>query len=96
MIWQENYVEKTLLHLVRRNSNGFRDMNKIRKDPNLCWFYRENLPITMDINHDVKELIKNNFPGKDYEMSGNAILILTDDLPQLHELITNYFNEHQL
>ena len=95
MIWKEDYVEKTLLHLVRRKSSGFRDVNKIRKNPDLCFYYKENLPITIDTNDGVKQLIKDNFPGKDYEISGNTILIFTNHIPQLHELIEQFFNEYQ-
>ena len=95
MIWKEPYGSKTLLHLVRRNNHTFRDVNKIRKDADKCWFYREGLPIAMTPNEDIKELVQQSFPGKDYEMSGCAILIRNEHLSSLHNMITKYFDEYQ-
>ena len=95
MIWKEEFDNKTFLHLVRRNNHTFRDVNKIRKDAKKCWFFKDNLPIAMTPNDDVKDIVRANFKGDDYEITGCNILILTEHLPTLYQLIEDYFNSYQ-
>ncbi|EAX71177.1 hypothetical protein TVAG_596710, partial [Trichomonas vaginalis G3] len=59
----ENEEDKdmVMLHLVRRNNKSFYDLAKIYKsDRN--WFYRENLPISMTPNEDVKQIVQDTLP----------------------------------
>ncbi|KAK8857442.1 hypothetical protein M9Y10_015847 [Tritrichomonas musculus] len=59
------------------------------------WFYRENLPIAMTPNEDIKSLVKKIFPGSDYKMNGSMININEKHLSKLHEEISKYFDEFQ-
>ncbi|KAI5491961.1 KilA, N-terminal/APSES-type HTH, DNA-binding family, partial [Trichomonas vaginalis G3] len=88
----ENEEDKdmVMLHLVRRNNKSFYDLAKIYKsDRN--WFYRENLPISMTPNEQIKEIVKNTLPQTHYDIKGCTILTFKEDLPLLKEKITEYF-----
>ncbi|KAI5489879.1 KilA, N-terminal/APSES-type HTH, DNA-binding family, partial [Trichomonas vaginalis G3] len=87
----ENEEDKdmVMLHLVRRNNKSFYDLAKIYKsDRN--WFYRENLPISMTPNEDVKQIVQDTLPQTHYDMKGCTILTFKEDLPLLKEKITEY------
>ncbi|EAX86308.1 hypothetical protein TVAG_389200 [Trichomonas vaginalis G3] len=89
----ENEEDKdmVMLHLVRRNNKSFYDLAKIYKsDRN--WFYRENLPISMTPNEQIKEIVKNTLPQTHYDIKGCTILTFKEDLPLLKEKITEYFD----
>ncbi|KAI5505799.1 KilA, N-terminal/APSES-type HTH, DNA-binding family [Trichomonas vaginalis G3] len=89
----ENEEDKdmVMLHLVRRNNKSFYDLAKIYKsDRN--WFYRENLPISMTPNEDVKQIVQDTLPQTYYDMKGCTILTFKEDLPLLKEKITEYFD----
>ena len=95
MIWKQENEDKVLLHCVRRNNATFREVNKIRKDADKCWFFRENLSPSMPIQRDIKRIVRENFTSKECEMSGNSIVTFQQHLEKLHELITKYFDEYQ-
>ncbi|KAI5540363.1 hypothetical protein TVAGG3_0035660 [Trichomonas vaginalis G3] len=79
------------LHLVRRNNKSFYDLVKIYKsDRN--WFYRENLPISMTPNEDVKQIVQDTLPQTHYDIKGCTILTFKEDLTLLKEKITEYFD----
>ncbi|EAX75144.1 hypothetical protein TVAG_516620 [Trichomonas vaginalis G3] len=83
--------DMVMLHLVRRNNKSFYDLAKIYKsDRN--WFYRENLPISMTPNEQIKEIVKNTLPQTHYNIKGCTILTFKEDLPLLKEKITEYFD----
>ncbi|EAX77542.1 hypothetical protein TVAG_582620 [Trichomonas vaginalis G3] len=83
--------DMVMLHLVRRNNKSFYDLAKIYKsDRN--WFYRENLPISMTPNEDVKQIVQDTLPQTHYDMKGCTILTFKEDLPLLKEKITEYFD----
>ncbi|EAX82524.1 hypothetical protein TVAG_001100 [Trichomonas vaginalis G3] len=89
----ENEEDKdmVMLHLVRRNNKSFYDLAKIYKsDRN--WFYRENLPISMTPNEDVKQIVQDTLPQTHYDIKGCTILTFKEDLPLLREKITEYFD----
>ncbi|EAX74054.1 hypothetical protein TVAG_192260, partial [Trichomonas vaginalis G3] len=72
--------DMVMLHLVRRNNKSFYDLAKIYKsDRN--WFYRENLPISMTPNEQIKEIVKNTLPQTHYDIKGCTILTFKEDLP---------------
>ncbi|KAI5496426.1 KilA, N-terminal/APSES-type HTH, DNA-binding family, partial [Trichomonas vaginalis G3] len=74
--------DMVMLHLVRRNNKSFYDLAKIYKsDRN--WFYRENLPISMTPNEDVKQIVQDTLPQTHYDMKGCTILTFKEDLPLL-------------
>ena len=76
MIWKEDFnANKVILNLVRRNNSSFREVNKICKDPTKVWFYKDNLPISMTVNEDVKELVRQNFIGSDYDIRATSIIM---------------------
>ncbi|EAX81812.1 hypothetical protein TVAG_000930 [Trichomonas vaginalis G3] len=83
--------DMVMLHLVRRNNKSFYDLAKIYKsDRN--WFYRENLPISMTPNEQVKQIVQDNLPQTHYDIKGCTILTFKEDLPLLKEKITEYFD----
>ncbi|EAX70694.1 hypothetical protein TVAG_577560, partial [Trichomonas vaginalis G3] len=64
---KEEDRDMVMLHLVRRNNKSFYDLAKIYKsDRN--WFYRENLPISMTPNEQIKEIVKNTLPQTHYDI----------------------------
>ena len=83
-----------LLHLVRRNTKTFQAVEHIRRSDK-CWFYRESLPVSMTPNEDIKELIKRSFPEHQYDIKGTTILTYKDNLDNMMELITEYFDHFQ-
>lgn len=97
LIWKEPSPdsEHVILHLVRRHKNNFRQVNKHFNNKDENWFYRENLPIAMTPNEDIKSLVKKIFPGSDYKMNGSIINIIEKHLSKLHEEISKYFDEFQ-
>lgn len=98
MIWKEaveDDEDQIKLHLVRRSHRVFSQVNYIRNDPDKCWFFRDNLPIAMTPNENVKALIKKLLPGSDYSISQSTVITYKKHLPLLLEEITTYFNEFQ-
>ncbi|EAX97345.1 hypothetical protein TVAG_293500 [Trichomonas vaginalis G3] len=88
---KEEDSDMVMLHLVRRNNKSFYDLAKIYKsDRN--WFYRENLPISMTPNEDVKQIVQDTLPQTHYDIKGCTILTFKEDLPLLKEKITEYFD----
>ena len=88
---KEEDKDMVMLHLVRRNNKSFYDLAKIYKsDRN--WFYRENLPISMTPNEDVKQIVQDTLPQTHYDIKGCTILTFKEDLPLLKEKITEYFD----
>ncbi|EAX80499.1 hypothetical protein TVAG_361000 [Trichomonas vaginalis G3] len=88
---KEEDSDMVMLHLVRRNNKSFYDLAKIYKsDRN--WFYRENLPISMTPNEDVKQIVQDTLPQTHYDMKGCTILTFKEDLSLLKEKITEYFD----
>ncbi|EAX87676.1 hypothetical protein TVAG_001180 [Trichomonas vaginalis G3] len=83
--------DMVMLHLVRRNNKSFYDLAKIYKsDRN--WFYRENLPISMTPNEQVKQIVQDTLPQTHYDIKGCTIFTFKEDLPLLKEKITEYFD----
>ena len=100
MIWKEELPDEEdkdmiKLHLVRRNRRVFSQVSSIKNDPEKCWFFRENLPIAMTPNEDVKNIVKQILPGSEYDIKACDILTYKEHLPKLHEAITKYFDEFQ-
>ena len=93
MIYTEDVDDSELikLNLVRRNNRTFSAVAKI-KNSDKCWFYRENLPISMTPNEDVKDIVRKSFAGADYEIKGTTIIIYKNHLPLLHQKISLYFD----
>ena len=93
MIYTEDVDDSELikLNLVRRNNRTFSAVAKI-KNSDKCWFFRENLPISMTPNEDVKDIVRKSFAGADYEIKGTIIIIYKNHLPLLHQKISLYFD----
>lgn len=86
--------EHTLLHLVRRNKKTFRAVSRHNNDDER-FIFKDNLPIAMTPNEDIKEIVKNNFPRNAYGINMCSIRILSRHLDRLHTLIEEYFNQFQ-
>lgn len=82
------------LHLVKRNNHTFHTMSKI-KNSDKCFFYRENLPVAMTPNEDIKSIVRKEFKGSEYDIKGSSILIYKEHLDLLKEKINEYFNNFQ-
>lgn len=97
MIWKEDIEGDNAhvkLHLVKRNTKTFYDMGQVyRSDKN--WFFRDNLPIAMTPNEDIKKIIKQNFTGNEATVKASTVIINKNCLDRLHELVDNYFNNFQ-
>ena len=99
LIWKEIHPKSktfVVLHLVRRHKDNFRVMNKHLNNPEEKWFYRENFPISMSPNNDIKRIIRQNFGEKDVRVHGNDVIINVNCLDKLHELVQHYFDNFQL
>ena len=86
--------EHTLLHLVRRNRKTFRAVSRHNNDDER-FIFKDNLPIAMTPNEAIKDIVKNNFPKREYVINGCNITIKNERLEQLRELIEEYFNTFQ-
>ena len=98
LIWKEeqpNDPDMILLHLVKRNNRNFRQVSRHFKNKDENWFYRENLPIAMTPNEDIKDLIRQKLPGSEYDIEGSTILTYKEHLSILHDLISKYFDQFQ-
>ena len=98
MIWKEDITENEnmiLLHLVRRNNRAFFQVVSIKNDKNKCWFLRENLPIAMTPNEDIKQIVKNILPASEYIIKACTIKTYKKHLSFIHESITKYFDDFQ-
>ena len=98
LIWKEPLANKpnvVILHLVRRSNSTFKEVIKHYENDDERWFFRDNLPISMSVNKDVKEIIKQIIPAGEYEMNGCDITLHVKHLDQLYESISEYFNQFQ-
>ena len=98
LIWREpvpNHPNGVILHLVRRSKSTFDQVRKHYDNVSERWFYRDNLPISMSVNKDVKNIIQNIIPDGEYEMNGCDIKLHIKYLDRLYESITEYFNQFQ-
>lgn len=82
------------LHLVKRNNHTFHVMSKI-KNSDKCWFYRENLPVAMTPNEDIKNIVRKELKGTEYDIKGSSIITYREHLDLLKEKITEYFDNFQ-
>ena len=98
LIWKEDIpddFENVKLHLVRRHKDYFYKVREHFNNPEQRWFYRDELPISMSINNDIKNIVRENFDEIEAQIIGNTIIINREILDDLHEMIENYFDEFQ-
>ena len=98
LIWLEQIPDDNAnvkLHLIRRHKDYFNRVQQHYNNPDERWFFRENLPISMTINLDIKNIIRENFDETEANINGNTITINREILDDLHEMIETYFNEFQ-
>ena len=98
LIWRESMPSNpngVILHLVRRSKSTFDQVRKHYENDNERWFYRDNLPISMSVNKDIKEIVKNIIPAGEYEMTGCDIRLHVKFLDRLYESFSEYFNQFQ-
>ena len=80
------------LHLVRRHKSTWRKV--VNHDNETERFYfKDDLPISMTPNLNIKKIIKSSFGTDDYKIvnSGNCVDIRIEHLPKLQDLIEQYF-----
>ena len=96
LIYKED-VEKEgfiRLHLVRRHKSTWRKVVKHYNNEDERFYYKDDLPISMTPNINIKNIIKSSFGTDDYKIvnSGNCVDIKVEHLPKLHDLIEQYFS----
>ncbi|KAK8886663.1 hypothetical protein M9Y10_042129 [Tritrichomonas musculus] len=97
-IWRESIpdsITRCKLHLVRRHIDSFSKMRNHFDNPDENWFYRDNLPVSMTCNRDIKNIIRENFNENEMLIDNCVIYAQVDLLEQLYDLITLYFTEFQ-
>ena len=93
LIWKESIMndnENVIFHLVRRHKSNFRQVNNHFNNDNELFYFRDNLPIAMTPNKDIKKLVKREFRGNEYTINA-----CTNLLERLRILISRYFDEFQ-
>ncbi|KAK8840129.1 hypothetical protein M9Y10_031067 [Tritrichomonas musculus] len=86
LIWLEqipNDNANVKLHLIRRHKDYFNSVRSHYDDLNERWFFKENLPISMSCNNDIKNIIRENFDETEANINGNVVTInreILDDL----------------
>ena len=98
LIWKESIMndnENVILHLVRRHKSNFRQVNYHFNNDNELFYFRDNLPIAMTPNKDIKKLVKREFRGNEYTINACTITIKINLLERLRILINRYFDEFQ-
>ena len=97
-IWKETFTHDNTfvkLHLIRRHKDYFNKVQEHYDNLNERWYFRENLPISMSINNDIKNIVKENFDQTEAIIYANTITINIEILDELHEMIDLYFAEFQ-
>ena len=98
LIWKETILndnDNVILHLVRRHKSNFRQIINHYRNEDERWYFKDNLPIAMSPNKDIKNIVKRTFGADDYDINMCTIRIQTRHLEQLHTLIDEYFNQFQ-
>ena len=98
LIWKETILndnDNVILHLVRRHKSNFRQIINHYRNEEERWYFKDNLPIAMSPNKDIKSIVKRTFGADDYDINMCTIRIQTRHLEQLHALIDEYFNQFQ-
>ena len=82
------------LHLCRRHKSTWRKVVNHYNNENERFYFKDDLPISMTPNLNIKNIIKASFGTDDYKVSnsGNCVDIKIEHLPKLHTLIEEYFN----
>jgi hypothetical protein len=93
MNWQETLKDnKVMLHLVRRRNNGFDSgLNEI-KNSDKCLFFRENIPIAMTPNEDVRAIVKNLLGENQYKFKSSKVEVFAQHVPTIIQRVTEYFD----
>ena len=97
-IWKESIPDTPThvkLHLVRRHFDSLSRIRNHFNNQEENWFFRDNLPISMSCNRDIKNLIHENFNENDMRIDKCVVYARIELLKQLHEMIEMYFNDFQ-
>ena len=96
LIYKEDINKEgfTRLHLVRRSKATWRKVINHYNNESERFYFKDNLPISMTPNLNIKNIIKSSFGTDDYKVcnSGNAVDIKVEHLTKLYDLIEQYFN----
>ena len=84
------------LHLIRRHKSTWKKVSEHYDNEAERFFFKDDLPISMTPNLNIKNIIKASFGTDDYTIThaGNAVEIKIEHLPKLHALIEEYFNKN--
>ena len=100
LIYKEDINKEgfTRLHLVRRSKSTWRKVVSYYNNEDVRFYFKDDLPISMTPNINIKNIIKSSFGTDDYKIvnSGNCVDIKVEHLPKLHDLIVQYFNNMTL
>ena len=100
MIYKEDIKKEgfTRLHIVRRHKSTWRKVVGHYNNEDERFYFKDDLPISMTPNINIKNIIKSSFGTDDYMVinSGNAVDIKVEHIPKLHGLIEQYFNNMSL
>ena len=96
LIYKEDINKEgfTRLHLCRRHKSTWRKVVNHYNNENERFYFKDDLPISMTPNLNIKNIIKASFGTDDYKVSnsGNCVDIKIEHLNKLHTLIEEYFN----
>ncbi len=97
LIYKEDIQKESFirLHLVRRSKFTWRKIIDHYNNEDERFYFKDNLPISMTPNLNIKNIIKASFGTDDYKVSnsGNCVDIKIEHLNKLHTLIDEYFSD---
>jgi hypothetical protein len=94
MIYHEDFDDnQVILHLVRRNQRTFDSEMKAIQNSDKCLFFRENLPVAMTPNEDIKDIVRNLLPNPQYRFNMSKIYVPKDYLTRIVQRVTEYFSK---
>lgn len=95
LIWLEELndnPEKVKLHLVKRHKDYYRHVKPKEKNQ---WYFKDNMPIAMTPNRDIKDIIRKNFGTNDVSIYSSVITASKTCLDKLRRLIDEYISHYQ-
>jgi hypothetical protein len=89
----EEIVPRVILHLIRRNRRTFDSKIKEIQSSDKCLFFKENLPVAMTPNEDVKDMVKRMLPKPQYKFNMSKIKVPAAHVPTIIKEVQEYFTK---